>query len=83
MNTTVTPAMKAENVADNGIQRKIEGGDHRLLHLLQLYHRGQHPPVEPAARDRGRRQDLPGRVVDRRRRDDARRRAEPPVTATT
>ena len=59
MNTTVTPAMKAENVADNGIQRQIEGGDRR------------------------RRQDLPGRVVDRRRRDDARRRAEPPVTATT
>ena len=80
MNTTVTPAMKAENVADNGIQRKIEGGDRRRL---LLYHRGQHPPVEPAARDRGRRQDLPGRVVDRRRRDDARRRAEPPVTATT
>jgi hypothetical protein len=123
--------MKVENVADDGIQREVEGGDHRWL--LQLCHRGQHPPVEPAAWDRGRRQDLPGRVVerlpasrqrldeglgsggapylsevhrlateaassswtrsqpghrelvrvDRRRRDHARRRAEPPVTATT
>ena len=123
--------MKVENVADDGIQREVEGGDHRFL--LQLYHRGQHPPVEPAAQDRGRRQDLPGRVVERLRasrqgldeglgsggapdpsevhplateaasssstrpqpghrdlvpvhrrpRDDARRRAEPPVTATT
>jgi hypothetical protein len=121
--------MKVENVADDGIQREVEGGDHRFL--LQPDHRGQQPPVEPAAQDRGRRQDLPGRVVQRLgvtsgsrqrtgaaaarptrprsfrsprggqqrldrpqpghrdlvpvhrcRRDDARRRAEPPVTAT-
>jgi hypothetical protein len=57
--------MKVENVADDGIQREVEGGDHRFL--LQLYRRGQHRPVEPAAQERGRRQDLPGRVVERLR----------------
>jgi hypothetical protein len=65
VSTTVTPAVKVENVADDGIQREVEGGDHRLL--LQSDHRGQPPPVEPAAQDRGRHQDLPGRVVQRRR----------------
>jgi hypothetical protein len=54
---------EVENVADDGIQREVEGDDHRFL--LQLHHRGQRPPVEPAAQDRGRRQDLPGRVVQR------------------
>jgi hypothetical protein len=34
---------------------------------LQLDHRGQRPPVDPAAQDRGRRQGLPGRVVRRLR----------------
>ena len=52
-------------MADDGIQREVEGGDHRLL--LRLDHRGQQPPVDPAARDRGRRQDLSGRVVERLR----------------
>ena len=60
-----TPAVKVENVADDGIQREVEGGDHRLL--LRLDHRGQQPPLDPAARDRGRRQDLSGRVVERLR----------------
>jgi hypothetical protein len=40
-----SPAVKVENVADNGRQREVEGGDHRLL--LRLDHRGQQPPVEP------------------------------------
>lgn len=56
-----TPAVKVENVADNGVSRQIEGGDHRLL--LRLDYRGQWPPVDPAAQDRGRRQDLPDRTV--------------------
>lgn len=60
-----TPAVKVENVADNGNQREVEGGDHRFP--LQPDHRGQQPPVEPAAQDRGRRQDLPGRVIQRLR----------------
>jgi hypothetical protein len=56
--------VKVENVADDDSQRQVEGGDQRLL--LQPDHRGQPPPVDPAAQDRGRRQDLPGRVVQRR-----------------
>jgi hypothetical protein len=40
-----TPAVKGENVADDGSQWKVEGGDHRLL--LQLDPRSQQPPVEP------------------------------------
>jgi hypothetical protein len=56
-----TLAVKVENVADDGIQWEVEGGDHRLL--LRLDHGGQSPPVDPAAQDRGRRRDLPGRVV--------------------
>ena len=60
-----TPAVKVENVADDGSQREVEGGDHRFP--LRLDHRGQQPPVDPAAQDRGRRQDLPGRLVQRRR----------------
>ena len=65
--TTVTPpAVKVENVADDGSSgRSSAGGDHRLP--LQLDHRGQQPPVDPAAQDRGRRRDLPGRLVQRRR----------------
>jgi hypothetical protein len=65
VSTTGHPAVKVENVADDDSQREVEGGDHRLL--LQPDHRGQPPPVDPAAQDRGRRQDLPGRVVLRRR----------------
>jgi hypothetical protein len=38
-----TPAVKVENVADDGIQWEVEGGDHRLL--LRLDHGGQSPPV--------------------------------------
>jgi hypothetical protein len=60
-----TPAVKVENVADDGTQREVEGGDHRLP--LQPDHRGQRPPVDPTAQDRGRRRDLPGRVVQRLR----------------
>jgi hypothetical protein len=41
-----TPAVKVENMADDGIQREVEGGDHRLL--LRLDHRGQQPPLDPA-----------------------------------
>jgi hypothetical protein len=57
--------VKGENVADDGIQWEVEGGDHRLL--LQLDHRGQRPSVDAVAQDRGRRQDLVGRVVQRLR----------------
>jgi hypothetical protein len=55
--------VKVENVADDAIQREVEGGDHRVP--FQPDHRGQQPPVDPAAQDRGRRRDLPGRVVQR------------------
>jgi hypothetical protein len=57
--------VKVENVADDDSQREVEGGDHRFV--LEFDHRGQPPPVDPAAQDRGRRQDLPGRVVQRLR----------------
>ena len=46
-------------------QREVEGGDHRFP--LHPDHRGQRLPVDPAAQDRGGRQDLLGRVVQRLR----------------
>src|SRR4029453_16768980 len=60
-----TPAVKVENVADDDSQREVEGGDHRFP--LEFDHGGQPPPVDPAAQDRGRRRDLPGRGVPRPR----------------
>jgi hypothetical protein len=57
-----TPAVKVKNMADESIQREVEGGDHRLP--LRLDHRGQPPPVDPAAQDR-RRRDPPGPGVQR------------------
>jgi hypothetical protein len=43
-----TPAVKGENVADDGSQWEVEGGDHRVP--FQLDHRGQPPPFDAGPR---------------------------------
>jgi hypothetical protein len=64
VSTTVTLGVgEVENVADDGIQREVEGDDHRFPPPTPPSR--PRSPVEPAAQDRGRRQDLPGRVVQR------------------